>query len=130
MKTDIFKSNKLNCMLSYGIRYASHFAILFSFLLTSGGCDCVVDGNGIVVDSETNLPLDSVVVKSYVDKVKNSTCESEMITDSTGKFSGSTGLTGGGFSGCPDLVVELSKNGYLTTSFTNPYNDTVKLIKE
>ena len=87
-------------------------------------------GNGIVVDNDTKLPLDSVVAKSYIDKVSSKSDESEMITDSTGHFTGNTGLAGGGFSGCPDIVIELSKKGYKTKAITNPKNDTIKLIKE
>jgi hypothetical protein len=91
-------------------------------------CDCVTDGNGIVVDAHTGLPLDSVIVKSYVNRVNDRFFQSQMVTDSTGEFSGSTGLTGG-FFGCPDLVIELSKGGYVSTKIKNPNNASVRLTK-
>jgi hypothetical protein len=102
--------------------------ILFLFFITLTSCDCITEGYGVVVDSDTNLPLDSVVAKSYINKVKAHAYEGEMLTDETGTFSGSTGLTGG-FFGCPNLVVEFSKNGYNTLEVTNPH-DTIRLIKK
>lgn len=98
--------------------------IYFCFILVS--CDCWTEGSGIVIDSITKIPLDSVVAKSYIKEVADKRYRSEMLTDSTGKFDGSTGNTGR----CVDLVIELTKSGYYTRTITNPENDTIQLIKK
>ena len=102
--------------------------LLFMLSILCSSCDCISEGHGVVVDSATSLPLDSVVAKSYMDKVRDNAYEGEMVTDATGEFTGSTGLTGGVF-GCPDLVIEFSKTGYETKAVTNP-NDTIRLVKK
>lgn len=97
-------------------------------LLFLSGCDCITDGNGVVVDSISGLPLDSVSAESYIDKINKDSFESEMTTDEFGVFYGSTGLTGG-FFGCPDLIVKLSRVGYHDFAIKNPHNDTIRLSK-
>ena len=132
MKSQKLKSTKSQPSKLFVRRvFIADLMILFAFLIifSMNGCDCITDGNGVVVDSETNLPLDSVVAKSYIDYGKRKSYENEMTTDSLGNFTGSTKMTGG-FFGCPDLEIELSKSGYITKKVTNPYSDTIKLIKE
>ena len=97
---------------------------LIILLLTS--CDCWNTAEGIIVDSTTGQPMDSVVVKSYINKVRERSFNMEMITDSTGYFYGSTGNTGR----CTDLIIEFSKEGYKTNYFSNPSIDTIELVKE
>lgn len=104
-------------------------ATLVCLTLTISSCDCITEGNGVILDSDTNNPLDSVAVKFYINKAKSDFYESEMLTDSTGAFYGSTGLTGGGINSCPDLVIEISKTGYLTEQITNPNNDTIYMTR-
>jgi hypothetical protein len=108
---------------NYGFIIVLILGIILCFL--SIRCDCWTDGNGVVIDSITNQPLDSVVAKSYIEKVTEEYYHMEMITDSTGKFNGTTGNTGK----CADIVIVLSKKGYTTTTVTNPKNDTIKMIK-
>ena len=98
--------------------------IFLLFLLT--GCDCWNCGNGIVVDSVTLKPVEGVTAKSFVRKVSDKSLYTEMVTDSTGKFEGTTGNTGF----CQDLIIELSKTGYKTTTIRNPNEITVRLEKE
>jgi hypothetical protein len=132
MKNQKLKSTNLEQLgLFFRKVFSTNLTMLFAFLIifSINGCDCITDGNGVVVDSETNLPLDNVVAKSYIDYGKRKSFESEMTTDSLGIFTGSTNMTGG-FFGCPDLEIEISKSGYITKTVTNPYNDTIKLIKE
>jgi hypothetical protein len=93
-------------------------------LLALMGCDCWTNGEGIVIDFNTNLALDSVTVKSFVEDLDNEP-RREMITDSSGQYFATTGNTGF----CRDLVVEFSKNGYKTLMIRNPNNDTIKLSK-
>lgn len=104
--------------------------LIFALCLFIWSCDCLRDGSGVVVDINTNQPIDSVLVRSYIGKVREKSFEYEMLTDSSGNFTGTTGMTGGGFGGCPDLVMVFSKTGYISLTLKNPYNATVKLSKE
>ena len=80
--------------------------IPIKLILILSSCDCWTDINGTVYDSETQTPLDSVQIKSF----ENGLLKNEMMTDSTGKYYGSTGNTGF----CKDLEVQFSKEGYIT----------------
>lgn len=112
-------------MMQY--KYSKFFFVTLS-LIVFISCKCETYGDGIVLDAETSEPLSEVVVKSYVDNSVPSYV-SEMTTDSTGFYSGSTGKTRGGFSGCKDLLVEFHKNGYTILKAYNPNNETVYLSK-
>jgi len=100
------------------------FALTLSFQITS--CDCWTFGDGVVVDSITNLPLDSVSAKSFIEYVNDQPPVMEFITDSTGVFEGTTGNTGK----CRDLIIELSRKGYTTKIVVNPNYDTIRMTKE
>lgn len=89
-------------------------------------CNCEKFGDGVVLDSVTKRPLSGVTVKSYVEKEVPSYV-SEMTTDSTGIFNGSTGKTKGGFSGCKDLMLEFEKDGYTNLQVYNPQSNEVYL---
>lgn len=91
-------------------------------------CNCESYGDGFVLDAATKLPLSGVIAKSYVEKSVPSYV-SEMTTDSTGMFTGTTGKTKGGFSGCKDLFIEFHKEGYSILKSYNPQGETVYLIK-
>jgi hypothetical protein len=89
-------------------------------------CEGITEGDGYVFDARTKKPLDSVLVKSYRKNGWRKIFQSEMITDSTGYFFGTTGLTG--CSGdCPDLVIEFVITGYSNREIINPNKDTVYL---
>lgn len=106
---------------------SSRLIIYFPFFVILGlySClnrSCFTDGNGIIYDMESKTALDSVLVESYID---GSTLNRSMITDSTGKFWGTTGDTGH----CTDLHIRLSKTGYNPQVLINPDNDTIYLTK-
>ena len=69
-------------------------------------CDCLVHIQGVVIDSKTRLPIDSVLVK------ENMSCdcsEREVIyTDSLGFFEYNSMV--GGF--CPKFSLSFDKEGY------------------
>ena len=76
--------------------------ILVFIVVAFTSCKCLHHVQGIVIDSETRLPIDNVVVK-----------ESGMYfmhTDSCGNFE-ITSMTGGIF-GCPKISLSLEKEGY------------------
>src|SRR5664279_375571 len=103
--------------------------ILFALFTVS--CECEKEGIGIVVDSKTKLPVDSVLYNCYsINKVGRKRLEQKKYTDTLGIFGGTTGLVGAGCDKCQDLEIEFSKFGYKNTSVTNPVNDTILLEKE
>lgn len=72
------------------------------------GCDCLQKISGKVVDSETNLPIDSVYIQIENDYEHN------VFTDNHGEFE-LTAISGGLYN-CPDMTVVISKSGYETLS--------------
>lgn len=104
-----------------------HKLALGTFIIClMASCKCEKIGDGVVMDYDSRKPLAGVIVKSYVEKSVPSYV-SEMVTDSTGMFHGSTGKTKGDFSGCPDLMLEFEKPGYTTLQMYNPQSDEVYL---
>ncbi len=74
-------------------------------ILTS--CDCLQHVQGIVIDSETLLPINNVmVIKKEADRI--------IYTDSVGNFA-LMSMTGGLF-GCPKIVLSFEKYGYEETT--------------
>lgn len=69
----------------------------------STSCDCLQHIQVVVVDSETRLPIDKVMVKE-------SRRDLVMYTDSLGNFE-IISMTGGIF-GCPKISLSLEKEGY------------------
>ncbi len=101
-------------------------ATAIACILVLASCSCENLGDGVVMDAETKRPIHGVTVKSFVEKSVPSYV-SEMVTDSTGMFHGSTGKTKGGFSGCSDLMLEFEKSGYTSLQIYNPQSDVVYL---
>ena len=95
--------------------------ILILGILILSGCEGETCGDGIVYDSMTKLPLDSVLCASNgSDKI---------YTDSLGKYY-LCGPFGGCMSGCPDVVIEFSKKGFKSQKVTNPNKSDIYLEKE
>lgn len=75
--------------------------LIFTAAFTS--CDCLQHLQGVVIDSETRLPIDRVIIKeNRRDRVIH--------TDSLGNFE-LTSITGGLFS-CPKISLSFEKEGY------------------
>lgn len=110
-------------MKRFSYKISSIFLSLFFVFLS--GCDRGRSGNGIVVDSDTKSPLSGVVAKSYGDHVNDDSYKSEMVTDSSGRYTGSTGLPGAH----KNLFIVLSKDQYHSVTVKNPFNDTTYLYK-
>ena len=96
------------------------YPILALFL---SGCDCVQHGNGVVLDATTNLPIDSVKIK----RISKRESEWVFYSEKNGRFEAS--YISGGFWGCPDLELEISKEGYRSQRVINPRNDTIYLSR-
>lgn len=104
----------------------SRYLLATLSLIIFVACNCETFGDGIVLDANTNKPVSGVIVKSYIEKSVPSFV-SEMITDSTGIYTGTTGKTKGGFAGCKDLLLEFHKEGYSMSKAYNPQSETVYL---
>jgi len=78
------------------------------------------------MDRNTKSPLDSVVVKSYINTIDINNFTYKMQTDSTGEFHGTTGNTGI----CKNLVLVFSKEGYQNYNIINFQADTIWMEKK
>ena len=95
----------------------------FILALSLSCCDCVLEGSGVILDAETNLPVDSVRIRR-VSKLKT---QMEFYSGEDGGFSAH--YISGGLGRCPDLNLEISKEGYRNQRITNPQSDTIYLSK-
>ena len=89
-------------------------AAAFFCVTLLASCEGYMCGEGIISDSQTNQPLDSVFCKVL-------TGEEIQYSDSLGHY-GVCNRFGGCVPSCPDIVVEFSKAGYKTKKVTNPKN--------
>lgn len=103
--------------------------LLFALLLLFSACEGYLNGNGMVYDGSTGLPLDSVWVQAFIKKVKPDYLEAEMYTDTTGTFLLTTGMVGC-TPKCPDLILHFSKAGFVDQEQINPQDTKVYLEKE
>jgi len=86
--------------------------ILFFTSILIVSCEGYSCADGTVLDKSTNMPLDSVYVKVQ-------TGSQTIYTDSSGKFEVCNKF-GGCVPKCKDIIVEFSKEGYLSQVLTNP----------
>ena len=89
-----------------------HWLLVVSMVLTS--CDCLQHVQGVVLDAETQLPIDSVMVidNNLTDSL--STTDLIIYTDSIGEFD-FTSMAVGLF-GCPKISLSFKKEGYEITN--------------
>lgn len=77
--------------------------ILVLVFVASTSCDCLQHVTGVVVDFETQLPIDNVKIIRDTSRV--------VYSDSLGYFV-FTSMTGGVF-GCPKILLSFEKEGYI-----------------
>ena len=77
--------------------------ILVFIVVAFTSCDCLQHIQGVVVDSETRLPINKVMAKE-------DSRNRAIYTDSLGNFE-ITSMTGG-ILGCPKISLSLEKEGY------------------
>jgi hypothetical protein len=93
-------------------------------------CECDQNTHGIVIDSETKLPLDKVLLS---EKPHTTTSEDNDLifqTKEDGTYDYS--VLSEALSGCPDITLYFFKSGYSTVkqTFTSgSYGDTVYMVK-
>ena len=83
------------------MRIKINILLVFIFAVFTS-CDCLQHVQGVVIDSETQLPINNVKVMRDADRV--------IYTDSVGNFE-FTSMTGGLF-GCPKISLSFEKEGY------------------
>ena len=82
---------------------------LLLFIVTAfASCDCLQHVQGVVVDSETQSPIDKVMITKDISGI--------IYTDSLGNFE-VTSMTSGLF-GCPKVSLSFEKEGYNKTNKT------------
>lgn len=93
--------------------------ILINLLVS---CDCLQNGSGIILDAETNKPIDKVKIKE-VGKDFIQHC------DENGFFE--IRHISGGFFKCPDMTIIVSKEKYQTDTIEikNGEDKLIKLMK-
>lgn len=96
----------------------------FILALSLSCCDCILEGSGVILDAETDLPVDSVRIR----RVSKLNTEMGFYSGEDGGFSAH--YITGGLGRCPDLNLEISKEGYRNERITNPKNDTIYLSKK
>jgi hypothetical protein len=104
------------------IRSVSFLILITILFLFSYGCEGYRCAGGVISDSMTHKPLDSVLCKVV-------TGSNKVYSDSTGKYEVCNNF-GGCVPKCPDIEVEFSKTGYLTKIIKNPNKDNIYLDKD
>jgi len=96
--------------------------LIFTFAVLNS-CDCLQHVQGVVIDSETRLPIDKVMIK------ENSR-DWVIHTDSLGNFE-FTSVTGGLF-GCPKISLSFEKEWYnkATKKYKSCCSDNVVVVLE
>jgi hypothetical protein len=120
---DIFETigMKSKEVKSHGLgQFIACILIMILGLTILYGCEGYNCGEGIVYDSKTKLPLDSVLcISNGGDKI---------YTDTTGKFN-LCGPFGGCVNGCPKLEIDFTKKGYKSQKITKEFKS-IYLEKE
>jgi len=112
------------------IRQRIIILLFFVFsLLFFASCEKTISGNGVVMDKTSGLPLQDATVKAYLEHPSPDTYQMQTSTDNKGRyFVSSTPQVCTG--NCPDLYVEIYKDGYSSAIVENPYGDTTWLSKK
>jgi hypothetical protein len=111
---------------SFTIAIASVFFI-GTYLMT--GCDCLQQADGVILDRQTKIPIDSLNIAT-VDILKNTVTGRVEYSIKNGNFKFTK--MSGGIRKCPDLTLYFYKWGYNQTSLTfesSSTNDTIYLDK-
>lgn len=104
-----------------------YIALIVSIL---SSCDCTQQADGVVLDKQTKLPVESVALGKYEKSDSTNPFSRRIYTDLKGRFD-YNGISGG-IGKCPDLVLYFDKEGYkqLKVTFESfSERDTVYLEK-
>jgi 5-hydroxyisourate hydrolase-like protein (transthyretin family) len=105
------------------------FASMLGLIISFYSCDCLRQGTGIVMDSITDQPLDSVQIEAYLVNNAKTLFIKKVYTDTTGSFDIRTGFL------VKDeckmgLILVFSKTGYRHMVIKDPKNASILMLKE
>ena len=105
--------------------------VLFLSLISVTSCmrDYFRRGNGTVLDADTEKPIDSVMVESFLVSNNGSALYEQIYCDSAGNFETFIGPFPY-LSSDVDLIVLLSKDGYTNLVLKNPRDSKILLKKK
>jgi len=95
-------------------------------IISLASCDFVKSGRGIVVEKNSQRPIDSVLIEAYLINKNVSYFIEQLYTDSTGLFNITSGPLG---NGDIDLILVMSKPGYNNIVVKEPKDEKVPLEK-
>lgn len=98
---------------------------LFVNILLLAGCDCPQKADGIIIDRQTNIPIDGVII-STVDILKNTITGRIVHSTKNGRFK--FYKISGGLGKCPNLTLYFYKPGFKQQKLmfsSSSINDTV-----
>jgi len=102
--------------------------LIFISILSSSCMDCFHSGYGVVIDGNSNNPIDSVLIEAFLLNKNESVFIKQIYTDSSGRFEIGTGNLSK--KGCDkDFIIILSKSGYENSIVFKPKDDTIFLEK-
>jgi len=102
--------------------------LLFAAILLLGSCQKKLTGAGYVFDKTSRQPIEGALVQAYLDHPSSDARVMSTYTAANGGYyvySQPYSCTGT----CPEIVVEISKDGYETEIVRSPNNDTTYLVK-
>jgi hypothetical protein len=119
--------------LIFKTKYSSSIILLNVSLLLFASCDCGHSMTGVVLDKETRLPVDSIIIGTMFD-IRYSEYNYYTLTDSLGRFECS-GLTGpSGFFKCSESKLIFRKSDYTSIEKVYPpgrtENDTILISRK
>lgn len=82
-------------------------------VLSLSSCDCMQKADGVILDQQTKQPIKEVSVSQNEAPKENAYVER---SDESGHYIISA--ISGGLCGCPDIVLNFSKDGYKTRKIT------------
>ncbi len=99
---------------------------VFLIIFFISSCDVYKSGDGVVFDADTQKPIDSVRIESFLVTDKESVFVEQLYTDSVGYFDSGTGnLSARGAKA--DYIIILSKDGYENLVVKNPKDSKIYL---
>lgn len=100
------------------IKISIYNILLFSIPFILNSCEGYRCSEGIVVDSITQAPLDSVMIEVVTDNSEIYYTDAEGNFDVCNKMSGCV-------PDCKDITIRFSRNNYSSKTITNPEKDIV-----
>ena len=122
------KSSMLFCT-NFNMRFLRQIAYIITTLILTGCGDCFQRAEGVVLDNDTKMPIDSVTI-APTSTTKNTEVFPANYSTKNGQFK--FRKISGGITHCPDLTLYFYKKGFKqnrSTFSSESINDTIYLEK-